>query len=275
MLSVFGDESADETQKRVFAVAGLIGTDEMWEQLAPKWVVRNGEIPFHAKDCDSDRGDYKTIPHAENKALYRDLAIMLAESELAGYGIAIDLLAARRWFPDSPEISYYKGFIEVVQAMKNVAINTGETVKFTFDMRPEGDHNTGLLYGTCRLDIEWAQYTFSEISFACAKDHPRLQMADLFAREAMKVWDNKIGPKKRGPRKSWLALYNSGRFVVEVFGDEWFNDLKRQMPKLEEATGMSGRECRQWLEERKLQCNTTNLFRYMQWVSSRDKEISN
>jgi len=43
------------------------------------------------------------------------------------------------------------------------------------------------------------------------------------------------------------------------------------MPKLEEATGMSGSQCQQWLEERKLQYNTTNLFRYMQWVSSRDK----
>jgi hypothetical protein len=244
MLSVFGDESADETLKRVFAVAGLVGTDEMWEHLEPRWVARNGGIPFHAKDCDSDHGDYEEIPHAENKALYRDLAIMLAESGVAGYGIAFDLVAARRWFPDSPEISYYKGFIEVVQAMKNFAINNHETVKFTFDMRPEGEHNTGLLYGTCRLDIEWAQYTFSEISFACAQDNPRLQMADLFARETMKALDNKIGPKKRDPRKSWLALYNTRRFTIEVLSDEWFDGLKQRMPKLEEATGMSGSECR-------------------------------
>ncbi len=57
MLSVFGDESADETQQRVFAVAGVIGSEGAWAELEAKWVTRNGGIPFHAADCESGHGD--------------------------------------------------------------------------------------------------------------------------------------------------------------------------------------------------------------------------
>jgi len=135
LLSVFGDERVDETKQRVFAVAGVIGAEQTWEQLEAKWVSRTNGIPFHANDCDSDWGDYANTPHAENKALYRDLATMLAGSRLGGWGIAIDLIAQRRVFPEAPDIAYYKGFIEVVEAMKNSASNNHEAVNFTFDMR--------------------------------------------------------------------------------------------------------------------------------------------
>ena len=59
MLSVFGDESSDEKKQRVFAVAGVIGSEEMWNAIEPRWVSRTGGIPFHANNCDSDQGDYR------------------------------------------------------------------------------------------------------------------------------------------------------------------------------------------------------------------------
>jgi hypothetical protein len=58
MLSIFGDESADETKQRVFAVAGLIANEQLWGALEAKWLARTGGIPFHAKDCDSDHNSY-------------------------------------------------------------------------------------------------------------------------------------------------------------------------------------------------------------------------
>src|SRR5712692_10503716 len=99
MLSVFGDESADETKQRVFAVAGVIGREEQWEQLEARWIARTGSFPFHAKDCESDQGDYKGIDHQQNQDLYKDLAQLLAASGLGGWGFAIDLLAQRQVFP--------------------------------------------------------------------------------------------------------------------------------------------------------------------------------
>src|ERR1035441_4206163 len=52
MLLVYGDESLDGTQSRVCAVAGVIGTEEMWRELEPKWIERNGGITFHADSSE-------------------------------------------------------------------------------------------------------------------------------------------------------------------------------------------------------------------------------
>ena len=73
MIYVYGDDSADEKKKRVSSVGVVLGTKEAWEDFEPKWIVRNNGVPFHAKDCESDRRDYKSFSHKENKALYRDL----------------------------------------------------------------------------------------------------------------------------------------------------------------------------------------------------------
>ena len=58
MILAYGDESLDETQDRVCAVAGVVGAVEQWERIEPVWVERTNGIPFHANDCDSDHGDY-------------------------------------------------------------------------------------------------------------------------------------------------------------------------------------------------------------------------
>jgi hypothetical protein len=40
MVSAFGDESADETQQRTFAVAAVAASDEEWTQLEGAWQER-------------------------------------------------------------------------------------------------------------------------------------------------------------------------------------------------------------------------------------------
>jgi hypothetical protein len=269
MLSVFGDESSDETKQRVFSVGGVIGTEEAWLDLEHQWVSRTGGIPFHANDCDSDHGDFKRSAHQANKNLYRDLSIMLAESGLGGWGFAMDLSAQRKVFPEAPDISYYKGFLEVVQAMRNCAVNNNRAVKFIFDMRRESDYNTSVLYDRMTTIPEWKDQLFSSISFECSKDNPRLQVADLFTREVMKALDNQVAPKKREPRKSWMTLYKTGRFHAEVIGLSWFESLKSQMPKLEADTGLSRDKYLLWLKVNKKQHNTTNLFLYMEHLDKR------
>ena len=48
VLSVFGDESTDQTARRVFTVAGIAGTQEEWDALEPVWIKRTGGRAFHA-----------------------------------------------------------------------------------------------------------------------------------------------------------------------------------------------------------------------------------
>lgn len=273
VLICCGDESADEAKERVFAVAGVIGGEEQWAQLEPKWVERCGGIPFHAKDCDSDQGDYAGKDHKENKALYRDLTIMLAEGGMGGMGIALDLAGQKKVFPDTPGgLPYYKCFIELVQKMKNCAAYNQQQVKFTFDMRPEGEHNTGVLYSLAKRAKEWNPHLDSEISFACSRENPRVQVADLWARETMKGLDNTTGPVRRDPRKSLVCLSDTGRFHIDVFAEEWFRGLKENLPQLEKITRMSMREYAEFLHNRRLVDNMSNRFAYIQYAMDRDGE---
>jgi Protein of unknown function (DUF3800) len=262
MLSVFGDESADESKQRIFAVAGIVGTEDLWENLESLWVERTNGIPFHANNCDSDKGDYRDNPHSENKALYRDLAIMLANSGLCGYGLAVDLAAQREVFPHAPDIAFYKGFTMVLATLADFARVLNEKIKFSFDSREESEHNTGMLYGMYRNKDENKGHLFPEISFLCSRDHPRIQIADLMARETMKDADNHFGPVRRPRRKSLLALVETQMFHVESISIDWFRGLRSEMPRLQEITGVTEESYRAWLGEHKLEHNLTNLFRF-------------
>jgi hypothetical protein len=274
VVLIYGDESADETKERVFAVAGVVGYEEAWASLEEKWRARCGGIPFHANDCESNRGDFEGFPDPENKRRYREFTTLLADSGLGGYGIALDLMARHEVFPDIPPTQdYYKCFLELIERMRNFADYNGETAKFTFDMRPEGPYNSGVLYSIARNSKDWKPYLDSEIGFAVARDNPRVQVADLFAREVMKALDNRIGPVKRVPRKSWLCLSDTKRFHMEVYTREWFLDLKKNLPKLEMETGMSMLAYAQWLKDTKRKIdNISNRFAYMKHVIERDGE---
>jgi hypothetical protein len=272
MLLVYGDESMDETQERVCAVAGIIGTEEQWKALEWEWVKFNYGCPFHANACDSDHGNYATRAHWNNKALYRDLTILLANSGLCGVGKAIDLAAKQTIFPESEDLAYYTAFQRVVADLAKFARLWGDVAELTFDMRMESEHNAGFLYGSLREnEPEWTQYLAKKISFEFAKDNPRIQIADLLAREAMKALDNRIGPVKRKVRKSWLTLAQTGRFKIDAFSIEWFESLKQQMPELEKQLNMNLNDYMEWLRKRHRQPSISAMLQYSDWTARRDK----
>jgi hypothetical protein len=273
MLFVYGDESMDEAKQRVCAVAGIIGTEDQWKALEFQWARRTNGVPFHGNDCDSDQGDYSDRPHWENKALYRDLTTLLANSGLCGYGHAIDLIARNKAFPESEDLAYYTAFQRVVVAMVNFAQSAGDITEMIFDMRLESEHNAGFIYGAIRdNEPDWAPFLSSKISFEFAKSNPRIQVADLLAREAMKALDNLIGPVNRPTRKSWQALLDTKRFVTFGFGTDWFESLKHAMPEAEKKMNMNREMYIEWLSERKRQHNLSNMFQFADWTAKRDSK---
>ena len=271
ILSVFGDESADETKQRVFAVAAAIGTEAHWQLLEVKWLERTGGTVFHANDCDSDQGEYKNKPHSDNKALYKDLVQLLAASGMGGYGFALDLAAQRKVFPKAPDIAYYKCLIEVMDRMTRCAAYNKRSVKFTFDKHPETEHNAGVIYRTLLDFPKLGYHLFPEVFFE-SRQNPRIQVADLFARETMKALDNLIGPVKRPERKSLLALTSTGHFHVDAVGIDYFEDMKRQMPESQKITGMEEHKYLQWLNESHRQHNITNMFLFIDHLGNLDKK---
>jgi len=206
MASVFGDESADETRQRVFAVAGLEGAEPEWKALEEKWIARTGEKEFHAADCESEyANDPDPQKHKNNLALYADLATLIARSSLRGFGVALDLAGHREFFPDVPQdISYMKCFTEVLKHfIQNSATSPEHPLEFTFDHRQESEYHAGLLYSSMINWNEWSGrdiFLRTKISFDSRKNPP-IQAADLLARETMKHLDNMVGPVRRGIKK--------------------------------------------------------------------------
>lgn len=270
LLSVFGDESTDATQQRVFAVAGVVGDESRWNWLEERWAICNEGTPFHATDCESDAGDYKGREHSANQNLYKVLATLLAESGLGGWGFAIDLQAQRKVFPHAPDIAYLKCLLEVLLAMRNCAAYNKETVEYTFDMGRD-EYNAGYLYSRLVVHKDWKDYISTKISFECSRKNNRVQVADLFARETMKALDNHFGPVKRPPRKSFETLVETKRFHVNAISEDYFLDLKNQMT-LHEEMG-SPEDYRRWLKENSFPHSTINMFRYLEWKNREDARL--
>ncbi|MGD0631215.1 MAG: hypothetical protein ABR987_17945 [Terracidiphilus sp.] len=274
MIFVYGDESMDEKKERVCAVAAVVGTQEQWEAIEGKWVERSAGIPFHANNCDSDQGDYEGKEHKDNKALYRDLAVMLAASGLHGFSVAIDLIAQAKVLPgvdpsDLRSKTYYIAFSEVLQGLTNFSQIREDVAELTFDSRIGSEHNAALLYANIReLEPNCTAHLAPRLIFDSSKTNPRLQMADLFAREAMKALDNVIGPVQRKMRKSWKALEDTGRFVVAPYSTEWFSYFVGEMTLEDAQMGFDREEYKNWLGDRQ-----ENLTAFIEYTKLRFPEV--
>jgi hypothetical protein len=280
MVYAYGDDGADEKRERVLAVSVIAGSEDAWLELELRWKERCGDIPFHAKDCESDWEDFAPsapeladAKHKENKALYRDLTTMMVESKVGGIVVAIDLTARRKIFPDSPDISYYRALLECLARLTNLGENLGDVVKVTYDISTENKHNAELMYRTLRdAEPRLSKWLHPEISFVNWKDSSRVQTADLLAYEGWKALDHTIGPIKR-IRQSWLALRASDRFETMSYSEDWFRDLKAHIDsgELGKIVGFSYSDYHQWLKEKKRHHDITNLILFTDCMRRQDE----
>jgi hypothetical protein len=277
VLHVYGDDGADAHKERVRAVAVIAGTEEWWQNVEDRWVVRCGGIPFHATDCESNRGDYRNIPHDENKATYRDLTGILVASMVGGIGIAIDLTAQKKIIPGALPLAYYRAFLECIERAANVAQNLGEIAELTFDIAAEDEYNAGLLYSWARDgDARFRKWLAPKISFVPWRESPRVQAADLLAFEAWKALDHTVGPIKR-KRKSWELLRSTERFEVYSYSEDWFRDLKKHLDSgdLEKIVGFNESDYKAWLRNTGRQHSTSNLFHFLGWIGTKATILHN
>jgi hypothetical protein len=265
MIYGYGDDGADQKRERVIAVSTIIGYEEWWQHVEADWIGRCRGIPFHATDCESDVGDYEGIPHQQNKAMYRDLVRILANSSLGGIGVAIDLVAKKNVFPNSIAPDYYRAFQECLVRAANVGENLGQIVKLTFDSSSETEYNAGLLYSFMRAsDARLAEWLDSSISFLPWRESCRIQTADMLAYEAWKALDHTVGPQKR-IRGSWETLRATHRFETLSYSTDWFLDLKKNIEsgELEKTVGFKESDYIDWLRESGRKHNTTNLIQFL------------
>lgn len=273
MYTAYGDESADETKQRVFAIGGLFGNATDWNGLRKKWRSRTGGSIFHATECDADQGAYADTDHRLNKKLYADLVSIIADSNLIGFGVAVslpdyyELLAPL--FDDDP---YYLCFQTVIVhlATKCARCLPQDRIKFTFDRNTQIEHNASALYDrmiNSRVSSEFKTLVDDEVAFATRKTIG-IQTADIIARETMKLLDNRYGPISRPTRRSTQVLQASHRITFRLYTRAWCERVIRdsreyQFPK---------KECYDWLERRRLNDTLANRLRYEMFRETTAKE---
>jgi hypothetical protein len=278
MSLIFGDESADETKQRTFAVSGLIAKPNVWESFREAWLKRTGSKIFHAADCESDHGDFVITPentHADNLRLYADLVQILAHSGVCGYAAVFDVGAWLEVFPEVPkDVGYYKCLTEVVKHFSYTAeYHDGIELEFTFDHRQESEYNAGLLYHYFVTMPEWKErnvFMGAKVNFDSRKD-VRIQAADIVAREGMKHLDNL---DKRPIRRSMQALteLHGAPFKFGFFTREYCLDTRAKWADLQKATGMTPEEYASWLKANGLVDNWPNRFRFVNYLNLKDLE---
>jgi hypothetical protein len=254
VISVFGDESSDESHERVFSVSGLIGTDAEWAEADALWVAATRGEEFHAAKWE----------HAKRFDDYKAATQALISSHVAGIVMSMDLAAYRSVIPDMlPDAGYYACFSKLITGMsrewhlwnERTAQNLESgyplvaEVRFTFDHRKESTSNVGRVYSAIK-DMEKPERSKllgADVSFDSRKN-PRIQMADLVAREAMKDLDRRVGPKTYAKRKSMIALEESGHFKFIEFRREYFEELAAYVADLDRNEDFL-RRYRQWLTD--------------------------
>jgi hypothetical protein len=266
VLSAFGDESHDEKRVRVFAVAGLLGDEQEWNDLEVAWLARTEGKIFHAAECETDAGDFAGIAHATNQKLYADLAKLIARSKLIGHTAVVSLQEYRTAFPsDLSDEPYYWCFLDAVRALGEVGYLSvpQDHVEFTFDHNVEREYNATLLYEWIVNRSRWNLKSFlaAKISFACRKT-VGIQVADLVAREGMKNLDNQIGPTKRHTRGSMKALAATRRLHFEYFRHGDFERKKKEAADILVPVARV-QDYRRWLAENGLADSVSNRIRYL------------
>jgi hypothetical protein len=273
MLTVFGDESVDASGKKVFAVAGLLGDDSQWRFLREKWVAKTGGKIFHASDCECDKKEFNHTPHVANLALYKDLTIILSQSGLIGFGVAIDLEGLRKFFPDILEENpYLSCLLRTVKFLTEKAAQCipSSDVEFTFDQNLDNEYNAGLIYQYIKQQKDWSAGSLlaaDKISFATRKE-PGIQAADLWAREVMKRLEGHL--ENRPPRKSILALQKTKLFGADLLLEGFYEGLKSKMPMLQKREGLYFQDYLQWLGKR--QDNSSNRITYLMYTEKPELE---
>lgn len=132
-LKFYGDESADAANS-VFSVAGVVGTDDEWAEAMRFWFRRTRGLPFHANKCESQFAKTDREKHEENLKLYRDLALILAESHLVGISVSLDIKSRDEFLPGIPkDFGYYK-------CLTDVLVNLGQITR-DFNADPNEPEN--------------------------------------------------------------------------------------------------------------------------------------
>lgn len=183
-----------------------------------------------------------------------------------------------------PDWAYYKCLSDVIgEATRTARKFNGDPSKeddvrleFTFDSRLESNGTAGTLYSMMANHPDWRDSGIfdTKITFESGRREPRLEMADLLAREAMKELDRQLTNAPRPKRGSRVALEATGKFHFVDRRRKYWDNLKALVEK-PEATELM-REYDGWLlrtgkvQNGKLIRTMQNWILFNAWIDNQD-----
>jgi hypothetical protein len=237
----------------------LFGSKEDWNEFEIEWskVTKGKEV--HASECET-----------RDKRFYAQLVTALAHSNLFGWGAVMSLEDYSRIFDQSVrELPYYFCFQKVVEhfaEFTSLMIPRGKA-ELTLDRNRKTQHSAEFMYKYFISLSEWADREFlaDGISFSSRED-PKIQGADLWAREVMKHGERIMVLSSTNMRLSLQAFRRTNRFGFDMFDKAYFEDMKRQI-KERHRPGHSIHEYHQWRTRQKMQDTTENRIRYHMYMN--------
>jgi hypothetical protein len=266
-IVVYGDESADEKKVRAFAVAALAGEEKAWAPAEAEWLERTGGEVFHAAEFESARGVTDPAEKQARLDTYRDLVQIIARSGLRGHGVGLDLVSMRKWFPELLlDAAYFKGLQDVIRYFggESRKLTERHQIEFIFDNRAETEYGADLMYESLSRHPGWRDEVLfaDKLGFATRKN-PRIQMADLYARETMKALDRSVlGNHKL--RKSMEALLSAGdgKFTFVFCVGDYFKGLRERVDAVDADPTSKDSDYKRWLKDKNAQDNWANRWRH-------------
>lgn len=270
MLTVYADESGDEKQKRIFVVAGLIGTQNEWQHIENKWINRTGGVVFHATDCEANFGNFKHNSPQENQALYKDLTKILAASPLWGFGNALDIQSYKDTMPYAIDVSpYFQCFGMVVHhlALLGSVYMPKQRIEYVFHRRIETEYNAFYFYDYLRKASDMKIPEMSDKISSATSETIGIQIADLFAREVMKdfewLLDRQDGHITRRRRISWETLVATNRLKFVYWFRKDFELLAKDMSRIDQEKGDQWAAYEKWRAQEGCIDNVENRIRFL------------
>lgn len=265
MYSVYGDESADEKQQRIYVVAGLLDDDGGWKEIEWKWLAETKGEEFHANECGRE----------VNQARCERLIQILAKSRAFGWAAAMSLIDFGSLF-DRPidKLPHYFCLTKVIEQFANRVryLIPQDRVKFTFDRNLDTQYNSTVIYDYMTNLEEWRdrELVAEEIGFSSRKN-PRIQAADLWAREVMKYADEMLKPSQAQMRPFFRTLRDTNRFALDLFASSYFANMKKQIME-RHMPGHSLNEYDQWRNKFNMQDTTEHRIRYHIYLNTLEKQ---
>jgi hypothetical protein len=280
MITVYGEDSSDGQQKRVFAVAALVAKQEVWDSLEPHWKEKTGGLQYHATDCLAGFGTYKEWSEEKRYLLHNDLTRLITDFPIVGCAYVMDLPSFVEVFHGVTRTNRFLhcfahmlgGACTLIRSYNAIheQDQDAQRAKFVFDS--DNDKvNAGNLYSILKEMKRWDELMKDcdgPVDFAFPGDKPvGIQAADIWAYEVRNEFDNKVKGINTTTYASKLFSIIDNPFGYQRFIRNEY--LKSDMLKAKERIDQIGGNSEysyaygQWLHKHRHQDNANSRIAFL------------